>query len=119
MFQFKDVTVKVNNKVILKNFNLDIQSGDKVLIAGKSGIGKSTVVNLLLGFRKPDSGKIYFRNDKISKKVLAIIRKNVGYVSQDFDIGDGPVLDFIQSIYTYKANQNLGFEEKRIFSTYL
>lgn len=44
MFQFKDVSISFNDQNILSNFNLKINEGDKVLIYGESGIGKSTII---------------------------------------------------------------------------
>ncbi|WP_246307735.1 ATP-binding cassette domain-containing protein [Candidatus Mycoplasma haematohominis] len=46
-----------NNRVLTK-FNLDIEEGSFVSILGASGSGKSTILNLIAGFIKPDSGKI-------------------------------------------------------------
>lgn len=57
---FKNVefTYPGKNKPALKHITFDIKAGSKTALAGKSGSGKSTSVNLLLGFIKPDAGKI-------------------------------------------------------------
>ena len=114
MFRLENITISIKNKFILKDFNLAINSGDKILIAGKSGIGKSTIINLLLGFRKPDSGIIYYQGEKYTKKVVSQLRQKVGFVSQDVDIGDGIVSDFVRNIFKYKANQHVQFEENKL-----
>jgi putative ABC transport system ATP-binding protein len=114
MFHLENITISAKKKNILKNFNLNINSGNKILIAGKSGIGKSTVINLLLGFREPDSGTIYYQGEKYTKKVVLQLRQKVGFVSQDVDIGEGIVIDFICNIFRYKANQHLQFEENQL-----
>ena len=114
MFRLENISISIKYKFILKDFNLAINSGDKILIAGKSGIGKSTIINLLLGFRKPDSGIIYYQGEKYTKKVVSQLRQKVGFVSQDVDIGDGIVSDFVRNIFKYKANQHVQFEENKL-----
>ena len=84
MFRFENVTLTAKNKLILKDFNLDINQGDKVLITGKSGIGKSTILNLLLGFRKPNSGTIYFHNKALNKKELIHLRRGVYVLDEKY-----------------------------------
>lgn len=64
-----DVSFSYNTKngesiPILKNINLQINKGDKILLTGKSGSGKSTLIKLILNLLKPNTGKVYF-NDKL------------------------------------------------------
>ena len=54
----KSITKKFTEKFILREFSFEINPGDKVNIAGPSGIGKTTLFKLLLGFELPDSGCI-------------------------------------------------------------
>ena len=57
-----DVTLAYGDKVILKNCSLDIYEGAITCIIGLSGAGKSTILRLLDGLRKPDAGHVYIRN---------------------------------------------------------
>lgn len=71
-----------DEKLILKNFNLEIKEGQSVAFIGSTGSGKSTIVNLICKFYKPTSGKIYLNNieyDNINKEFLY---DNLGYVLQ-------------------------------------
>jgi ABC-type multidrug transport system fused ATPase/permease subunit len=63
--QFSDVRFRYSGQVVLKQFNLSAVAGDFVGIAGPSGKGKTTVLNLLLGFLTPDEGEIRI-NDQIT-----------------------------------------------------
>lgn len=71
-----------NGKQIINNLNLNITFGEKILITGASGVGKSTILNLIQGSIKPSSGKIYLRekNRKINNILesgrIAYIRQN-------------------------------------------
>lgn len=51
------------NQMVLSHFNLEIKKDDIILLSGRSGIGKTTIFMLLLGFLKPDSGRIYYVKD--------------------------------------------------------
>ena len=68
---------------ILENLNLEISKKDFILIKGNSGIGKSTIVDLLMGFIRPTKGLINFDEYDYKKLNLHSIRKLFGYVSQE------------------------------------
>ena len=79
----KDVSFEYNkNKLILEKVNLNIFSGDKILVKGASGSGKSTLINILLGLQKPTSGKIFINNLNFTDKNY-IFKNLIGYVPQD------------------------------------
>jgi len=63
----KNITVKYHEKYILKDFSYIFNSGKTYGIKGKSGIGKSTMVNLIMNFINPDSGHININNISIDK----------------------------------------------------
>lgn len=65
MIRFKNVSKSFDHKVI-DNLSFEIKAGQSYGIFGKSGIGKSTLINLILGFENPDSGKIYTDFNKAS-----------------------------------------------------
>lgn len=75
-------TYPKSKKNILKNFNLKINSGDKIGIIGKSGTGKTTLVNILLGLIKPTKGQIFIDNVKIDHDKY-FWNSKVGYVPQE------------------------------------
>ncbi len=67
---FKDVEV-------LKDFNLSVDEGEHIAIMGKSGKGKTTVLNIIMGFELPDSGEIQIPNE-----ISAVFQEN--RLSEDF-----------------------------------
>ncbi|MBC7538463.1 MAG: ABC transporter ATP-binding protein [Bacteriovorax sp.] len=62
MLSLKNVSFSYDQKVILKNINLEIKSGEIISLLGPSGSGKSTLLNLISGLATPSSGEI-FHND--------------------------------------------------------
>jgi len=67
----------------LKHFNLTIKQGQKVLIIGRTGSGKSTIGQLLLRFYDPGEGSISIGGKNISQIPLHLLRNNISYVPQD------------------------------------
>ena len=67
----------------LTNFSLEIKKGEKVLILGKTGSGKSTIGQLLLRFYEPQTGHITIGGKNISAYSLKSLREQVSYVPQD------------------------------------
>ncbi len=107
MFQFENITKKFSEQFVLENFSFTVSKGDKVIISGKSGIGKTTLFRLLLGFESVDSGAIYFNEQKLDEQTVWDLRRRVAYVSQDLNIGRGKVRLFLQDTLLLKANLHL------------
>ena len=77
-FKYKD-----RNGETLKNINVEILKGEMIAVAGKSGAGKTTLINLLVGLLKPTKGNIKIDNVTLNEDVLSSWREKVGLVSQD------------------------------------
>ncbi|MHA0290623.1 ATP-binding cassette domain-containing protein [Mesomycoplasma ovipneumoniae] len=82
MIKIENLTKKINNKFIFNNLNLEIPLNKITFVIGKSGIGKSTLINLIAGFTKKDSGKISFFDETGSE----IKKPLVDVVFQDFNL---------------------------------
>jgi ATP-binding cassette subfamily B protein len=67
----------------LNNFSLEVKPGEKVMILGKTGSGKSTIAQLLLRFYDPDQGSIYIGNKNIRYASLIALRNYISYIPQD------------------------------------
>ena len=74
----------VKDVPVLENLNLSIDSRITAII-GQNGAGKTTLVRLLKGLLKPISGSIYYGQEDISKKTVAMLADKVGYVFQNPD----------------------------------
>jgi len=114
MIQFKNINLSFNGKKIINNLSFEINQGEKVVFSGKSGSGKSSVFNLLLGFVEPDSGEIFFKEKLVDEKSVWDARKDVAYIDQDVSLGDGKVAELFNFVSGLKTNSLLDFNEKKI-----
>ncbi len=81
--------------VILNDLSMHIQAGQYVGIVGSSGSGKSTLLKLLLGFEKPEVGKIYYDGKDIDSMDKRELRKKFGVVLQDGKLISGSIYENI------------------------
>ncbi|MBT7260726.1 MAG: ATP-binding cassette domain-containing protein, partial [Desulfobacula sp.] len=86
MIKFESVYLKRNGKEILSGLNFFVKKNEKVLIQGKSGIGKTTLFKILLGFEPIDKGRVTFNGLDIVKEHIKDIRQQIFYLSQDIDL---------------------------------
>jgi phospholipid/cholesterol/gamma-HCH transport system ATP-binding protein len=80
-----DVTLKYGDRVVLRNCSLDVVEGAITCIIGMSGAGKSTILRLLDGLRKPDAGHVYVRGQDIChmrESDLIEMRTKIGFSFQ-------------------------------------
>ena len=80
---------------VLKNINLNVESGKTTAIVGSTGSGKSTLIKLLLRLYDLDSGAINFDSTELKDLKLESLRKNIGLVSQDVFLFEGTVFENI------------------------
>lgn len=78
---------------ILSDLSLHVLPGESVAIMGPSGVGKSTLLSLLLRFYKPSAGNIYFDGRSASSYELDALRRRMGYVPQRPRLVNGSILD--------------------------
>jgi ABC-type multidrug transport system fused ATPase/permease subunit len=76
---------------VLKDLSFSIDSGKVISFVGESGVGKSTVSNLLIRFFEPTKGDIYIDEQNLDQYSLSTLRKEIGIVYQDFTIFSGSV----------------------------
>lgn len=94
------------NKQILNNINIEVGSNDKIAIIGKTGSGKTTLVNLLCRFYELKDGTIKINGQDYKKYKLSDLREQIGYVMQDVVIFEGNVFENINY-----ANKKVSEEE--------
>ena len=94
--EFRNVTFGyTEDKKVLHNLNLKINKGEKVALVGKTGAGKTTIVNLLMNFHKQYEGQILIDGVDIRNIDYTEYRKNIGMVLQDTWLFEGTIKENI------------------------
>ncbi len=96
-FEFKDVKFKYNNASnnILHELNLVVEPGETIALVGESGAGKSTILNLVIGFNFATAGRVLVDGKDMSKIDLRSYRKHLAVVPQTSILFSGTIRDNI------------------------
>ena len=81
--KFNNINYKINNKILINNFTLNINKGDNIFISGKNGVGKSTICKLLIKNLPIKNNNIFINNIDLNDIKESSVKNNISYASQD------------------------------------
>ena len=90
-YAYPDSQTQLKGREVLKGINLTIQIGERIAIIGRSGAGKSSLLNLLLRFDDPDSGNIRFAGIDLRQAPLAQLHQRIAFLTQDAPVFLGTI----------------------------
>ncbi|MBQ3596924.1 MAG: ABC transporter ATP-binding protein [Clostridia bacterium] len=107
--EFKDVcyTYPHTEHVVIKDFNLKVNSGECIAVVGSSGSGKTTLINMIIGFLKPTEGDILVDGKSINDYNLSEYRHNISVVPQNSILFSGTIKDNITYGLSHYTQQDL------------
>lgn len=96
-FKFDNVRFGYANsdRHVLSNFNLEVKAGESIALVGASGAGKSTVLNLVIGFNKPIKGQVIIDGISMDEMDMASYRKHIAVVHQSTVLFSGTIRENI------------------------
>lgn len=112
MIKLESVYVNRDDNGIFSGLNLSVMENEKVLIQGKSGIGKTTLFKIILGFEQVDRGVVTINGHRIDKAHIKEIRELIFYLSQDVDLRNDKVCRLLDEIFTRNRKKTL--DKKRL-----
>ncbi|MFP4418683.1 MAG: ATP-binding cassette domain-containing protein [Chitinispirillaceae bacterium] len=105
MISFNRVSVQRNDTMLIKDVTFTVETGEKAVIYGKSGSGKSTILLTLVGARTPSAGTIFFDGKNVSAENIGTIRRSVAFVLQEPVLGAPTVRESLLLPFTFAANK--------------
>jgi len=100
VLRLRHVTKRFGARSVLNDVSLEIDAGEYVALVGDSGIGKSTLLNVIAGLEPVDSGQVFFEGSELTRlddDALTLLRRdNFGFVFQAFHVL--PQLDVEQNV---------------------
>lgn len=113
--QFQDVSKAFGDNVVLDHVSFDVLPGETVCILGRSGVGKSVALQHIMGFLKPDSGRVIVAGEDIagySEEQMEGIRKKVTMVFQNGALFDSLT---VRENVAFPLRESRGLNEEQIF----
>ncbi|MFP4621686.1 MAG: ATP-binding cassette domain-containing protein [Bacteroidales bacterium] len=117
MITVKNLTVRFDGKVLYGNFSMKVEKGEKVTLAGESGVGKTTFLHLLLGFLPVYEGEVFVFGKKLSPENIQFIRSNIAYIPQELYLPPNTVEESIYAPFRFKRNKEATPAREKIINT--
>ncbi|MCD6569028.1 cell division ATP-binding protein FtsE [bacterium] len=101
MVYFKNISKNYKGNLVLDNVTFEIERGEFVSLVGRSGVGKTTLLKILMHEEKPTKGRVFFEGKDIFKmkpREVTLLRRKLGMIFQDFKL-----------LPTKTASENIAF----------
>ncbi len=92
---FEDVCFAYDQKLVIDHFNLEVKKGNMVALVGYSGVGKSTLMKLLLNIYPLNSGRIYLKTKHGNYDIKDVAEGLFAYVPQDYGLMSGTIREVV------------------------
>lgn len=101
------LTLAFGGRTVLQDFSLQVAVREKVVLAGASGSGKSSLLACLLGFLAPAAGRIAIRGEPLTLRSAWRLRRAMALVQQEPDLGELGVAEWLREPLAFRANEAL------------
>lgn len=114
MISFRDIDLSYGEKPVFRGFSLEVARGEKAVLLGGSGLGKSSLFYLLLGFERPLGGDVFFDGVRVGERTVWDVRRKISFVDQDVSLGNGSVSSLLDYVSGLRANAGADFSPDRL-----
>jgi len=112
ILSFRQVQLSVAKNILsIPDFNISV--GERIVITGSSGKGKTTFLKSLLGFHAIHSGSIYFSGLRLNDQQIKHLRQHVFWMPQELSFS-GNILTFVKDIFQYQNNKSNIFNKQKL-----
>lgn len=114
ILELQDLSVELSGKTILHDIDLRLDDGDKVVLQGPSGSGKSSLLKAILGIVPTARGRILYHDQEIGPDNIQSFRRQVAYVAQEPVLGGETALDALLIPFTFRHRRQETPSDERI-----
>ncbi len=107
ILKIENISKKYGKRLVLEDISFEVKEGEFISLLGPSGCGKTTILRLLIGIEKPNSGRIYKLGEEITD--LAPKKRNIGIVFQNYSLF--PNMNVYQNIAYALKSRKMSNEE--------
>ena len=118
MIEFRNLYIRFDNKALFVDFSLTVEGGAKVVLYGPSGSSKSTLLNCVLGFVRPQAGSVTVDSTLLDEASVYLIRKKIAWLPQEFSLPYASVQEMAESIFRLKVNRHLKVMRERMLQEF-
>ena len=105
LISVNNISISYDENEVVKNLSFQILKGEKVVITGESGRGKSSILNALVGFIPISKGNVFFSNIELLPKNIGEIRSNIAWLPQETALHFDSVKEIIYSLFSLQKNK--------------
>lgn len=114
IIQFDRVSVTIHEKTLLSDISFDLFAGEKAVLCGRSGSGKSSVLRTLLGLLPLSQGMVYFQGKPLDSASVQAVRSRIAYIGQEPILGAESVREALLLPFQFKSHRDHKPTEERI-----
>ncbi len=114
MIAYSDASVTIGGRKILESVSFKLERGEKAVVYGPTGSGKTVLLLALLGAYELSSGSILFEGRPLTSRHIPTVRRSVAYIGQEPVLGEATVRDALLLPFSFAANRSLTPNDSRI-----
>ena len=114
VLEIRNLSVRFKNTTLIQDLSFALKKGERASLTGKSGSGKTSLLRCILGFSLPASGGIFIKGEELTEKTVWSLRREIGFVPQEPDLGNQVVERLLELPFHFKSNRNRYWDENRI-----
>lgn len=101
----KNLNLSFDNEILFDNFSFEVKKGQKVAIIGESGTGKTTLLNIIMGFETNYKGELIILDKILSKNTIRQIRSEISWLPQQTNVFYQTTEEMFNAPFEYKTNK--------------